>query len=266
MAIPTGLSLHLYLSTFSRPFSLPSNWTATLCPVLSEPWSFREPWCVVGKPSPERLGDLPKDTQLVSSRTGWLSILLEDASPHLFAWVPPRPSAHPGEPRLGRDECSLHTCGAYQASVASQGFAMGPVFRSLHWTWSCWKVRVLVAFLAAAPVTAPHPGPELGPSNSLLSERGDVCGPGKETDSGRWAFSLGGNRARVVQEGGGDVCGNRTYKTGRWPDSFRLALERALLTEPAEILRTESQRHLPREVKGDRPGGASRGRIRHRRH
>lgn len=55
--------------------------------------------------------------------------------------------------------------------------------------------------------------------------------------------------------------GTGTCKTGRWPNSFRLASEQALLTEPAEMLRTESQRRLPREAKGDRPGGAGSGRI-----
>ena len=56
------------------------------------------------------------------------------------------------------------------------------------------------------------------------------------------------------------IGGTGTCKTGRWLNSFRLASEQALITEPAEILRTQSQRHLPREAKGDRTGGTSSGR------
>lgn len=47
----------------------------------------------------------------------------------------------------------------------------------------------------------------------------------------------------------GDVCRNKTRETGRWPNSFRLALEQGLLTEPAEILRLKASDVFPKRPK-----------------
>lgn len=134
---------------------------------------------------PEKLSDLAKVIQLVNRRTGWL---LEESSSHFFVWVPPRPRPTQGSPGWAGMITLLHTCGAYQASIALQGFAMSLVFWPPHWTWSCWRAGVFPAS-RPLPRSLPDPGPESGPSKSLLNEGGDVWGPGEEMGSGRQAYS-----------------------------------------------------------------------------
>ena len=221
--IPTGLGLCPHLCKLCRPFSLSSNWAAALAthsqnPRVSGGFGFR-----MKNPNPERLSDSPKVTQLVNRRTGWL---LEESSSRFFVWVCPRPRATQGSPGWAGTITLLHTCGAYQASIASQGFAMSLVLWPPHWTWSCWRAGVSPAS-RPLPRSLPDPGPESGPSKSLLNEGVDACtGAWRRNGSGRQAYEQ-----QFVQEGRGDDWRNRTCKTGRWPNSFRLTSEQALITE-----------------------------------
>lgn len=163
-------------------------------------------------------------------------MLLEECSSHfLYGSLP-----DPGPPKraqagLGLALC-LHTCGAYQASVASQGFAMSLVFWSPQWIWSYRRVRGPPRFsLTAVHVTTPFM-PRVKAQQILLSERG--MGEGLEQKQAEDISGFLPLREHSHKLAGrqGDVCRNRTHETGRWPNSFRWALEQAPLTEPAEML------------------------------
>lgn len=109
-------------------------------------------------------------------------------------WVLPRPQPTQAKPdRAGLS--FLHTCGAYHASIALEGFAISLVLWSPQWAWSYKGAGGLLCFSQiAAQVTSPmlkvevhqvpcsvqeemHEGLEDGPDVlSLKIERqGDVC-------------------------------------------------------------------------------------------
>lgn len=149
---------------------------------------------------PEKLSDLAKVIQLVNHRTGWL---LEESSSHFFVWVPPRPRPTQGSPGWAVMITLLHTCGAYQASIALQGFAMSLVFWPPHWTWSCWRAGIFPAS-RPLPRSLPDPGPESGPREGMYG--------GLEK---KWAQDVRltshseGKEQQFVQEGRGDDWRNR---------------------------------------------------------
>lgn len=126
-------------------------------------------------------------------------------------WVPPRPQPTQAKPdRAGLS--SLHTCGAYHASTASEGFAISLVFWSPQWAWSYKRAGGLSCFSQTAAQITTSPMPKVEAHQVPCSVQ-DLTHEGLED---------GPDVLPLKIERQGDVCRtqlrNGTYKTGRWPN------------------------------------------------
>jgi hypothetical protein len=126
-------------------------------------------------------------------------------------WVPPRPQ--PTQANSDRAGLSfLHTCGAYHASTASEGFAISLAFWSPQWAWSYRRAGGLSCFSQTAVWVTTSPMPRHGAHQGSCSVQ-ELLHEGLE--GGPDILPLKIERQR-------DVCRtqlrNGTYKTGRWPN------------------------------------------------